>query len=503
MTDINLSSPPPSSLRSTLFAVSGLLAVLFDILFWDRGLQVNVTLFVIAYAVLFAAAAYHFRQVRNAWALGLFVAAIAISSTKTLYTNDFSIFFAPAISGVFLFLGSIFLTARRSISSRVEFLQMRALRSIMLWIDVLENITAHIFRPLFSAKKYSTHVIHVAFGLVIAVPLLTIFVLLFQSADPLFKEFISGLFLFDITNIVEGLKRFGLFLLMFGLFSTLLSVPFSKDHVIDEADTEVEKFNSVTVLTILSLLNGIFILFVIFQLKYLFGGDELVQSLGLTYSEIARKGFWELLTVLIIAFPVSAIIYRAYASDEHPQAIKLQQIIFIVLNAIVAISALRRMNLYQDAYGFTVSRLYAELFIYGAFVFLAILAVSIISRQAFYKYIHASLIAAVVAVTVIGCMNVNQVIARKNVDRYLGGASIDVAYLKSLSFDAYPEIRRLTPSDRISKEDAALICGYLRVVSRDEFTYWQEYNFSLWSARLHVSDKLPLCGEANYSSVGQ
>lgn len=192
-----------SPLRSSIFAISGLLAILFDILFWDRGLQLNVTFFVALYAVLFIAAAYHFKHIRNTWALGLFVAAIAIASTKTLYTNDFSVFVATPLAGAFLFLGSIFLTAQHSSVNKIEFLRTRALRSIMLWVDVIEDIAAYILRPVFSAKRYTSHFLYLLFGLVIAVPLIVIFVVLFQSADPLFKEFVSNLFLIDITNIIE------------------------------------------------------------------------------------------------------------------------------------------------------------------------------------------------------------------------------------------------------------------------------------------------------------
>ena len=48
----------------------------------------------------------------------------------------------------------------------------------------------------------------------------------------------------------------------------------------------------------LTLLDALFLAFVIVQLAVLFGGhDRVLRTTGLTYAEYARSGFWQLLAV--------------------------------------------------------------------------------------------------------------------------------------------------------------------------------------------------------------
>ncbi len=47
-------------------------------------------------------------------------------------------------------------------------------------------------------------------------------------------------------------------------------------------------------------INALFVVFVVIQFAALFGGEEFLRSQGLTYSEYARRGFFELLAVSLI-----------------------------------------------------------------------------------------------------------------------------------------------------------------------------------------------------------
>src|SRR3546814_9714779 len=51
-------------------------------------------------------------------------------------------------------------------------------------------------------------------------------------------------------------------------------------------------------------LAALFALFVVVQLRYLFGGEDAVQrSVDLTYAQYARRGFFELVTASLLLLP--------------------------------------------------------------------------------------------------------------------------------------------------------------------------------------------------------
>src|SRR5204862_978316 len=111
--------------------------------------------------------------------------------------------------------------------------------------------------------------------------------------------------------------------------------------------------------TALGLLNTLFLLFVVVQLRYFFGGAALVEETsGLTYAEYARRGFFELMTasgrMLPILLGAEALLHRAAA----PQVRVFRQLAGLLLGllAVIMASALQRMRLYVSAYGLSTDR---------------------------------------------------------------------------------------------------------------------------------------------------
>src|SRR5207244_4176506 len=73
------------------------------------------------------------------------------------------------------------------------------------------------------------------------------------------------------------------------------------------ADEHGLSLSIVPVATALGLVDLLFLMFVVIQLRYLFGGADLVATAtGLTYAEYARRGFFELVTVTALVLPVLA-----------------------------------------------------------------------------------------------------------------------------------------------------------------------------------------------------
>ena len=102
------------------------------------------------------------------------------------------------------------------------------------------------------------------------------------------------------------------------------------------------------------------------QLTTLFGGDEhVLRTAGLTYAEYAREGFAQLMVVAALTLGVIALARR----DDR--ALRLLLGLLCALTLVVLASALKRLGLYEEAFGFTRLRLLAHggiLWLGGLFV---------------------------------------------------------------------------------------------------------------------------------------
>src|SRR5207247_6215144 len=110
----------------------------------------------------------------------------------------------------------------------------------------------------------------------------------------------------------------------------------------------------------------LFPLLVVVQLRYLFGGAELVQGgTGLTYAEYARWGFFELVTASALVLPILLVAEWAlrYEPCAGQRTFRYLAGLLLVLLAAVMASALRRMQLYVDEVGLPEIRLYSTAFI--------------------------------------------------------------------------------------------------------------------------------------------
>jgi hypothetical protein len=198
-------------------------------------------------------------------------------------------------------------------------------------------------------------------------------------------------------------------------------------------------------------------------------------------------------------------LYRSAAHHGSHAVLKFLKVFLIVQVAVIAVSALHRMNLYQDVFGFTVLRLYVEWFIYFSLGILVLAGGSILINWPFRSFFYTTMVLGLAAFGIVASINVDRMIARENVDRFLEeGRELDINYLvHTLSPDTIPEIQRINERgdylyQREQKEDGAFSVvhnnlGNSVVVSIKYYPKthsWREYNFGLEEAQ-KVADKLP------------
>ena len=196
-------------------------------------------------------------------------------------------------------------------------------------------------------------------------------------------------------------------------------------------------------------LVALFAAFVALQLATLFGGhDHVLETAGLTYAEYARQGFGQLIAAAALTLAVIAGAHRwaRTAGQRDERLLRALLAALCVLSLVVLASALKRLGLYEQAFGFTRLRLvaHAQILWLGAVLLLALAAVPA-GRAGWLPR-------AVVAVSAAGALafalsDPDGRIAQHNVDRFERSGRLDLPYLAGLSADAAPALARLPPDD--------------------------------------------------------
>jgi len=195
----------------------------------------------------------------------------------------------------------------------------------------------------------------------------------------------------------------------------------------------------------LVLLDLLFAGFVAVQVRVLFGGEDHVRdTAGLTYANYARQGFWQLAAVTVLTLIVIAVVVRRIDRAGRRDRVLARVLLGLLcaLSLVVVASALHRMSLYENEFGYTRLRLSVmavELWLGAVFVLLLAAGVRMSGRW----LPRAVLVSAVIGVLGFAALDPDGYIAGRNVDRYAETGRLDVAYLRGLSVDAVPELDRL------------------------------------------------------------
>ena len=194
----------------------------------------------------------------------------------------------------------------------------------------------------------------------------------------------------------------------------------------------------------LAAVDGLLIVFLSVQAAVLFGGAQVTHALGTTPAERARQGFWQLsavtaLTLLLLAW--SAMRCEPARRRDRRLRDGLAGVL-VVASMLLAFSALRRMWLYEQAFGFTVSRVVVSAV---ELLVVALLALVALARARGVAAMLPRLVAGACAVTLLGLglARPDAVVAAANVARYERTGQLDVAYLRTLSDDAVPALAGL------------------------------------------------------------
>ncbi|MBU8880563.1 DUF4173 domain-containing protein [Bacillus sp. FJAT-29790] len=268
-------------------------------------------------------------------------------------------------------------------------------------------------------------------GMAISVPFLFVVLNLLISADTQFERLLGSLpelLSFRADNIfrlvIVLIYTFG----FFGFMQVLLqkNIHFYKR----EGTLKPIAMDGIITLTVLLLLDLVYVLFVAVQFRYFFSGT---LDNGFTYAEYARRGFFELLFVSLINLTVTTVVIHFTKSVQGflQKTIRLALTVLVLSSGILLVSAFMRMTMYEDAYGFTFTRVLVHSFMIFLMVIFAYTLVKIWLQK--LSLFHFYFIASLIYYAGINIVNIDKIVVDQNIARFELTGNIDIHYLNHLS----------------------------------------------------------------------
>ncbi|MCM3764241.1 DUF4153 domain-containing protein [Neobacillus niacini] len=316
----------------------------------------------------------------------------------------------------------------------------------------------------------------VLIGVLISIPILAVVLRLLMSADTQFERMIGGIPNWFLVIDMENFIRLLVVLFLTAAFFSYMQVLLKKHiQVLKQQDhAEGFKIDAIITVTFLVLINLVYVLFTVVQFKYFFSGT--LQS-DFTYAEYARKGFFELLFVTMFNLSVTVIVLTFVDRSLNGLKMITQVLLTLLVGSsfVMLSSAFMRLSIYEEAYGFTFTRVLVHSFmLFLVFILVYTLAKIWMEKLSLF---HFYFIASLIYYTAIAVIDLDRFVVKKNIERYEDTGKIDVHYLNSLSYmgvqglielyEKHPEIEGLGPIIQDRKQEA---------VSTDN--PWQSFNLA-------------------------
>jgi hypothetical protein len=365
----------------------------------------------------------------------------------------------------------------------------------------------------------------VARGLVLAIPLLFVFATLFSSADIAFGRLMDRVFGWNVDLGELPIRLAVAFFIAWGVAGLLAvaagalgaedgagmstAAPRRPDEPVPQSlgaaawglpeaggpagaagiglGIRLGAIESATILVAVDVLFGVF---VVLQLAYLFGGQDTLAATGLPYAQYARSGFFELVWVAVLAGGLLATVHAI--AGRRTAALVGAGLVLAGLTAVVLASALLRLRIYQDAYGWTELRFY----VLATIVWLAggiAITIVLLARDRMGWLLHGLAIAAIAVLLGVNVVGPSRLIAEQNVARVLNPAlvppdgltGLDVTYVRRLGDDAIPALVAALPAlDPADRSELRFILERRRAaLSEPDATAWPSWNLGRESAR--------------------
>ena len=379
--------------------------------------------------------------------LSILMILLAISFT-VFYNYSLSIFMQMAMNFMLIYLPvTVF---NKLIKSETSALILYDYINALVFIPI-HNATAFwicmFSKRVKSASNTKTkYFLHIFFGLLIGTPFIMIVIFLLSSADATFKNIFDNLFNLDISVP----KNIGTLIWSLPMATYLYALIYGSSIEDNSKSFNIDKFNKtmdnaasiprLSLYTVNAVICCFYILFIGIQAIYFI--DILGGSLpaDFTYSDYARRGFFELLTVALINIVFIVVAKILSVKNENNKYMRIHILLNSILTLVLISVAFAKMYLYISTYGLTTLRIIPSVFmIFLCFVF-AFIIMGEFKKN--FPVTKLSFYAGNILFVLLCLANIDAVVAGYNLNAYMNGnlPYYDIYDLRESDMAAMPVI---------------------------------------------------------------
>ena len=409
-----------------IFIWALMLSILYSILFWGQTIGISGLIFTVL--LIYITVKLLKEKAQNPKPLLISIPIILLSSTYFIFDNTsfrlLNLFVIPVLHIIMIIATTIPEYTGKSIVRKIFSM---IIEPFNCFGEVISEFKRQIMKKMNiekenQEKKERRNLVKALFSTgIIALIVLVLLI----SADSEFAKAFS-----KIEDILENLSipslaiRIVLIILMFfyisGFFINMLS---KFDKKIEVTQKEEKPKENLTINMTLTVLNILYLAFCFVQIKSLFTIENI------KYSSYARQGFFQLMLVSLINLVtiLKATNKKLVETEKQKKYKKFMCIIMLLFTLIIIISSFCRMTLYQEQYGDTRLRILVDFILLTEVILLVPIAIYIKTSK--INLAKSYLVIITIMYCFVNLINIDYIIAKRNIDRYVETGKIDLSYL--------------------------------------------------------------------------
>lgn len=328
-------------------------------------------------------------------------------------------------------------------------------------------------------KRKAALIKRVLIALCITLPAVFILTALLSGADMVFSRGVEAFWqaVFQAINLDTLFRVLFSLLVGFYLFGLLYSAYLPKKEPVAAGNAAKGDLLIFHVLLVSMLI--LYTIFIAVQFRYLFAGAALPY--GLTYTEYARKGFFEqfALTGVNIAVIWITVHYTKAVQSRWTKATKGLCCYLCAVTVLLLVSSFYRMHLYYVDDGLT--RLRFLVFGFLLFELLGLITTFFYIARPGFNIVVVYLGLGLCYYLLLNLVPMDYFVAQSQINRYFAGDPGGIAYTMTLSADAAPQIERLLDEQTVDATTRNQAVQYLqekKAYYTQTRTDWRQWNLA-------------------------
>lgn len=454
-----------------------LLCILNSIVLFDQSFGINIIIFTIPFLIFLLVYMKANKLINNKKGLLFLISILVLSTVSSLYSNIFILLNVLVIPVLYI----LFFVYTTNPTYNIIDLLKKATLQIFLPFGKIGNFFVVVTIGIREKVKLNDNTKKFLKALLIVVPVTLLVLWLLTSADMVFGNYFSNIFkVFDYIPNTNIIGRIISILILFTYIGSVLIYSINPE----KTETKRKKLDYYTIRLLLTVLNVIYIVFDIIQIRSL-----LLHHVGntITYAEYARQGFFQLMFISVI----NLIIILLSKSTKETKYNKIMSISMIFLTLIIISSSFIRMYLYESTYGYTILRLGVYIILITEVLLLIPTIIYIFNSK--FKILRSYLYITIFVYTFINLFSIERIITENNIKRYYIKDDIDIEYLENYNYDNIPQLYELFNKckDEQLKEQIINYLGTMKYNLKNDNDSIFEYSLSKEQAK-EVLDKIKI-----------